>query len=116
MTLFYSFIFCGFICLIGQVIMDNSKLTAGHITSFLVVLGAFLGMFDLYNKIINYVGAGAILPITSFGNTLFNSAYTGFKSSGFIGIFDNILTNVSLGISSAIIFSFIFSIFSKVKD
>ena len=116
MTLIYSFLFSGFVCLIAQIIMDNTKLTAGHITTILVVLGAFLSMFGIYDKIIDFVGAGSILPITSFGNTLFNSAYIGFKSSGLLGIFDNILTNVSLGISSAIIFSFLFSIFSKVKD
>ena len=116
MTILYSFLFCGFVCLIGQIILDNSKLTAGHITSILVVIGAFLGMMGLYDKSIDMVGIGASIPITSFGNTLFNSAYLGFKSSGFLGIFKNILCDVSLGVSAAIIFSFIFSLFSKVKD
>ena len=116
MTLFYSFLFCGLICLCGQIILDNTKLTAGHITSILVVLGSFLGMLGIYDKIALMVGAGANLPITSFGNTLFNGAYTGFKSSGLIGLFDNILCNVSLGISTAIIFSFLFCLITKVKD
>lgn len=116
MTLIYSFIFCGLICLIGQIILDNTKLTPGHVTSILVVIGAFLGMLGCYDKIINFVGVGANIPITSFGNTLFNSAYSGYLSGGFIGIFNKVLCNVSLGISSAIIFSFIFTIFTKVKD
>ena len=116
MTILYSFLFCGLMCLIGQIILDNTKLTAGHITSILVVFGAFLGMIGIYDKIINIVGVGASIPITSFGNTLFNSAYLGFKSSGFLGIFNNILCDVSLGVSAAIIFSFIFSILAKETD
>ena len=116
MTIFYSFLFCGFICLIGQIILDNSKLTPGHVTSILVVIGAFLGMFGVYDKIADCIGAAANIPITSFGNTLFIGAYTGFKSGGFIGLFENMLGNVSLGITVAVIFSFIFSLITKVKD
>ena len=116
MTILYSFLFCGFVCLIGQLILDNSKLTAGHVTSILVVVGAFLSMFGIYDKFIEIVGAGASIPITSFGNTLFNSAYLGFKSGGFLGIFNTILRDVSLGISAAIIFSFLFTIPTKAKD
>ena len=116
MSILYSFLFCGLICVIGQVILDNTKLTPGHVTSILVVVGAFLGMIGIYDKIIDVVGAGASIPITSFGNTLFNSAYIGFKADGFLGIFSSILKDVSLGISAAIIFSFLFSIPNKVKD
>lgn len=116
MTIIYSFLFCGFICLIGQIILDNTKFTPGHVTSSLVVLGAFLGMLGCYDKIIDFVGVGASIPITSFGNTLFNSAYSGYLSGGFIGIFNELLCNVSLGICSAIIFSFVFTLLTKVKD
>lgn len=116
MTIFYSFLFCGFVCLVGQIILDNSKLTAGHITSLFVVVGAFLGMCGIYDKIVDCVGVGANIPITSFGNTLFNGAYTGFKSGGIIGMFEGMLCNVSLGITSAIIFSFLFTLPNKVRD
>ena len=116
MTIIYSFIFCGFICLIGQIILDNSKLTPGHVTSLFVVFGSFLGLLGCYDKIIKLVGVGANIPIVSFGNTLFNGAYNGYLTNGFLGIFENMLKNVSLGITSAIIFSFIFSLFAKVKD
>lgn len=116
MSIIYSFIFCGFICLLGQIILDNTKLTPGHVTSMFVVIGAFLGFLGCYDKTIEIVGVGANIPIVSFGNTLFNGAYTGYLSSGLLGIFETMLKNVSLGITSAIIFSFIFSLFSKVKD
>ena len=116
MTILYSFIFCGFVCLLGQIILDNSKLTAGHVTSIFVVIGSFLGFAGIYDKIISFVGTGANTLIVSFGNTLFNGAYMGFRSGGIIGLFSNILVNVSLGISGAIILSFIFCLFSKVRD
>ncbi len=116
MTLIYSFLFCGFVCLIAQIILDNSKLTPGHITSIYVVSGAFLGFLGVYDKIVEFVGAGANVPILSFGNTLLSFAVEGFEKSGLLGIFDNILVGVSVGISSAIIFSFILTIFTKVRD
>lgn len=65
MTILYSFLFCGTICLISQIIMNNSKLTFGHITSMFVVIGSFLGVFGIYDKIISIVGIGANLPIIS---------------------------------------------------
>lgn len=116
MSILYSFLFCGIVCVIGQLILDNTKLTPGHVTSILVVVGAFLSMFGIYDKFVDVVGMGATLPITSFGNTLFNSAYEGYLVDGFIGIFNNILCEVSLGISAAIIFSFLFSLPGKVRD
>ena len=70
MLLFNSFIFCGFVCMISQIVLDNSKLTPGHITSILVVIGAFLDSFGVYDMIIKIVGGGAQLPITSFGHSL----------------------------------------------
>lgn len=116
MTLLYSFLFCGTMCLIGQIILDNTKLTPGHVTSILVVFGAFLGMLDIYDKFIDMVGAGATIPITSFGNGLFNGAYKGYLSSGFLGIFNNMLANGCVGIATAVIFSFFFSLISKPRD
>ena len=116
MTILYSFLFCGLVCLISQIIMNNSKLTFGHITSMFVVIGAFLGIFGIYDKIISIVGIGACLPIISFGNTITNSVYYGYQSGGILGIFNNILSGVSLGISATIIISLILIIFFKPKD
>ena len=116
MTLVYSFLFCGLICLIGQVILDNTKLTPGHVTSMFVVLGTILATFNLYEKVGNVVGAGASIPIISFGNVLLNGAYAGYQQFGVIGLFSHLLSGVSVGISSAIIFGFLLSSFGKVKD
>lgn len=116
MTIIYSFLFCGLICLIGQIILDNTSFTPGHITSIFVVLGSFLCSISLYEKILKVVGIGASLPIMSFGNLLTKGAYTGYLENGFIGIFTNILCNVSLGISSVVIFSFFLMLIFKPKD
>ena len=116
MLLINSFLFCGFICMISQIILDNTKLTPGHITSILVIFGAFLDSFHIYDMIIKVVGGGAQLPITSFGHSLIHGALAKAESAGFIGIFMGMFDLTATGISAAIIFSFFFTIFFKPKD
>ena len=116
MTLVYSFLFCGLVCLIGQLILDNTKYSPGHVTSGMVILGTILGCFNIYDKITAFVGTGASVPIISFGNILVNSAYQGYLMQGIIGIFGNMLTGVGVGIVSAVVFAFFLSLFSKVRD
>lgn len=116
MTLVYSFLFCGLVCLIGQIILDNTKLTPGHVTSMFVVMGALLGVFNLYDKIGSIVGAGASIPISSFGNLLLNGAYEGYLEMGTIGLFSGMLITVSAGVVSAVVFSFVSTLFTKAKD
>ena len=111
-----SFLFCGFICLVGQIILDNTKLTCGHITTLFVVLGAFLDIFDIYDWFIIRVGAGALVPITSFGHSLIHGALDSARSFGIIGLFSGMFNLTTTGITSVIIFSFFLSIFFKPKD
>ena len=115
-SLFNSFLFCGFVCMISQIVLDNSKLTPGHITSILVVLGAFLDSFSIYDEIIKVVGGGAQLPITSFGHSLIHGALAKAKDVGFMGIFMGMFDLTATGISAAILFSFLFTLFFKPKD
>ncbi len=116
MTLVYSFLFCGTLCLIAQVIMDNTKLTPGHLTTMFVVVGTILGCFNLYDKISEVVGAGAFIPIMSFGNTLITTAYEGYLKEGVLGLFGNMLSGVGVGVVSAVVFAFFFSMLSKIRD
>ena len=116
MLLFNSFLFCGFICMISQIILDNSKLTPGHITSILVVIGAFLDSFSIYDKIIKVVGGGAMVPITSFGHSLIHGALAKANQYGIVGILMGMFDLTSTGITSAIIFSFIFALIFKPKN
>ena len=116
MTLIYSFLFAGFTCLIGQIILDNTNLTPGHITSIFASFGAVLACFDLYDIITTKVGMGASLMIINFGSSLTKYAYLGYLKEGFLGIFRNILSGSSLAISSTIIIASIITIFTKPKD
>lgn len=111
-----SFLVCGLICLIGQIILDNTKLTPGHITSLFVVTGAILSFLGLYDWVREYSLVGSSIPITSFGNALYQASYTGYLEDGFIGMFNNLLSTTSAGISGAVFFGFIFSLLFKVRD
>ena len=99
-----------------MLILDNTKLTPGHITSILVVVGAFLDSFSLYDKIILYVGGGAQIPITSFGHSLVHGALAKANSLGIVGIIAGMFDLTAAGITSAIIFSFIFALIFKPKN
>lgn len=116
MLLINSFLFCGFVCMISQIILDNTKLTPGHITSILVVVGAFLDSFSFYDQIIKYVGGGALVPITSFGHSLIHGALAKANSYGLVGILMGMFDLTATGITAAIIFSFIFTLIFKPRD
>ena len=116
MLLFNSFMFCGLVCMISQIILDNTKLTPGHITSMFVCIGALLSFLGLYDIIRDYSLVGSSIPITSFGNALYQAALEGFQEHGFIGMFNNLLSTTSAGISGAVFFGFMFSLLFKIKD
>ena len=116
MTFFYSFLFCGIVCLIGQIILDNTKFTPGHVTSLFVVTGAFLDSFGLYDKFIKLFGSGTLVPITSFGHSLIHGALDKAESSGILGLLGGMFSLTSTGIVAAIVFGFILTMFFKAKD
>ncbi len=111
-----SFLFCGIVCLIGQLILDNTKLTPGHITTIFVVLGSFLDVFGIYDKIILWAGGGAMVPITSFGHLLIHGAMATTNDVGIMGLMSGMFNLTASGITAAIVFSFIFSLIFKPKD
>lgn len=110
-----AFLICGCICLIGQLIYDNTKLTAGHITSIFVVVGAMLDTFGLYDRLIEFAGMGASLPITSFGHSLIHGAIAKAQQEGLIGIALGMFDLTAAGITSAILFAFLTSLIFKPK-
>ncbi len=113
--LFFAFIIGGLICVIGQLIMDTLKITPAHTTCTLVVIGAILGGFGFYDTLVKFAGAGAFIPISSFGNSLVTAAIAEAKETGFIGIFNGLLKNVSGGVSAAVAFGFLAAIIFKPK-
>lgn len=111
----FAFIVGGLICVIGQLILDILKITPAHTTCTLVVVGSILGGLGLYDPLVKFAGAGAFVPISSFGNTLVTSALIDAGETGFIGIFTGILKSVSSGVSAAIVFGFLAAIIFKPK-
>lgn len=111
-----SFLFAGVICLLGQVILDNTKLTPGHVTTLFVVIGTFLDMFGFYDKIILWVGGGALVPITSFGHLLIHGALARASDIGIMGLAMGMFDLTSTGIIAAIVFSFLLALVFKPRD
>ena len=115
MIYFNAFIMCGIICVIGQFILENTNLTLGHLNAILVISGAILSFFGIYECMLDFAQAGASIPITNFGHLLFKGAYEGFLSDGMTGLLKGILTTSSGGLSVAIIMAFLVAIFSRPK-
>lgn len=111
-----AFIFAGIVCLIGQIILDNTKLTPGHITALFVVIGAFLDLFNIYDKFVLWAGGGALVQITSFGHLLIHGALEKAAEFGFMGLAMGMFDLTSSGIISAIVISFFLSLIFNPKD
>ena len=112
---FWAFIVGGIFCVIGQLLFDVAKLTPGHTLSLMVVAGAVLDGFGLYEPLIDFAGAGATIPITSFGNSLVHGALQEAKLHGIVGVLTGMFEVTSSGISAAIIFGFIGALIFRPK-
>lgn len=110
-----AFLVGGAICALGQIMMDVFRMTPAHTMTALVVSGAVLGGLGLYQPLIDFAGAGATIPISSFGNSLFMGAWREYEMNGLIGVLTGIFEITSAGISAAIIFGFIASLIFKPK-
>jgi len=115
MQYLWAFLVGGGICLIGQLLFDVAKLTPAHTMALLVVAGAVADGLGLYEPLIKFAGAGATVPITSFGNALVHGALSELKRDGWIGVITGIFEVTSAGISAAIIFSFLAALVVKPK-
>lgn len=111
----WAFLVGGAICAVGQIIMDMTKLSPGHIMVILVVAGAVLDGLGLYDPLIKFAGAGATIPITSFGNSLVHGAMAEAQTHGFVGIITGIFEVTSAGVSAAIVFAFLAALVAKPK-
>lgn len=115
MIFLWAFIVGGLICVIGQLMFDVFKLTPAHTLTALVVIGAILDGLGLYEPLIDFAGAGATVPITSFGNSLVHGALEEANKHGLIGVITGIFEVTSAGISAAIIFGVIGALLFKPK-
>lgn len=115
MDFFWAFLIGGAICVVGQLMMDVMKLTPAHVTTSFVVIGALLDAFGIYDNLIKFAGAGATVPITSFGHSLLHGAMASAEEHGFIGIAMGIFELTSAGISSAVLFGFLVAVIFEPK-
>ena len=112
----YAFLFSGLVCLICQVVLDNTKVTPGHITSSVTVIGAILSFLGIYDKLITYTGAGATVLISNFGHMLYDGAIRGYENSGILGIFQGLLGTPAVALVTVVVASFCFTVIFKAKD
>ena len=114
-SLLKCFIIGGLICIIGQILIDKTKLTPARILVIFVTTGAILGGLGIYQYLVDFAGAGATVPLTGFGNNLAKGAIEGVKQSGLIGAFTGGVKAAAGGISAAIFFGYLAALISKPK-
>ena len=105
----------GLICALVQILLEKTKMLPGRVMVLLVCTGALLGSLGLYDKLIDFAGAGASVPLLGFGNTLFKGVKKAILSDGFLGIFKGGFTASAVGISAALIFVYLASLIFKPK-
>ena len=111
-----AFVFGGLLCLIGQILIDKTKLTPARILVLYVVLGVVLSALGLYQPFADFAGAGATVPLTGFGNTLAEGVKKAVAEDGFLGAFTGGLRATAGGITAAIVAGLLASIFFKPRD
>ncbi len=111
-----AFVVGGLLCLIGQVLIDKTKLTPARILVSYVVIGVVLGGLNIYPKLVEFAGAGATVPLTGFGNTLAKGVREAVDEDGFLGIFTGGLKASAGGITIAITSGLLASLFFRPKD
>jgi stage V sporulation protein AE len=111
-----AFLIGGLICAIVQILIDKTKLLPGRIMVGLVVSGTIISAIGLYEPFLNFAGAGASVPLLGFGNILFKGTKEAIATDGFIGLFKGGLTASAVGISAALIFSYIASLIFDPKS
>ncbi len=110
-----AFLIGGLICVIGQLLFDLTPFTPGHILTGFTVAGGILGGLGIYDRLIDFAGAGALLPISSFGNALAKGAVAEAARTGILGVLTGMFELTSTGITAAILFGFIMAIIFKPK-
>ncbi len=115
MQILRAFVVGGLICVIGQILIDKTKLTPARILVIFVTAGAILGGLGIYKYIVDFAGSGATVPLTGFGYNLSKGAIEAVKQYGLIGAFTGGVKAAAGGIAAAIFFGYIASLISKPK-
>ena len=111
-----AFLIGGLICVIGQLLIDLTKLTPARVLVFFVAAGVILSGFGLYGPLVEFAGAGATVPLTGFGWTLAKGVEEAIREDGLLGIFTGPFRACAAGLGAAVIFALIAAIFSRSGD
>lgn len=115
MSLLKCFVVGGLICVIGQILIDKTKLTPARILVIFVTTGAILGGLGIYKHLVDFAGAGATVPLTGFGYNLAKGAIEGVKETGLVGAFTGGVKASAGGIAAAVFFGYLAALISKPK-
>ncbi len=111
-----AFVVGGLICVVGQILIDKTKLTPARILVSFVVAGVVLGALGLYEPLVEFAGAGATVPLTGFGYLLSKGALEGVREIGLMGALTGGITAAAAGIGAAVVFGFLISLIFKPGD
>ena len=112
----WAFLVGGAICVIGQLLIDFTKLTPARILVGYVITGVILGALGIYPKLVAFAGAGASVPLSGFGNLLAKGIQEGIADKGLFGIFSGGLTSAAGGITAAMLFGLLAAFCFRPKD
>ena len=115
LDLLKAFAVGGGICVIGQLLIDFTKMTPGKVLVLFVVLGVVLGALGIYEPLVDFAGSGATTPIIGFGYSLAKGVVKAINEKGFIGVLTGGVIATAGGISAAVFFGLLFSLISKPK-
>lgn len=111
-----AFVVGGLICVVGQLLIDLTKLTPARILVSFVTLGVFLTAIGVYEPLVQFAGAGATVPLTGFGYTMAKGTLEMIREKGVLGILSGGLAASAAGIGAAIFFGYIAALLSKPGD
>lgn len=111
-----AFVVGGLICLVGQILIDKTKLTPARILVLFVTLGVVLTAVDLYGPLVDFAGAGATVPLTGFGYTMAKGVVKAIQEQGILGILTGGVTAAAAGIAAAVFFGYLAALISKPSD
>lgn len=111
-----AFLIGGLLCMIGQIVIDKTKLTPARVLVSYVVIGVFLGAIGIYKPFADFAGAGATVPLTGFGFNLAKGVKESVQEQGFLGIFTGGLKACAGGITAAVTAGLLASLIFKPKD
>lgn len=115
MNIINAFLIGGFICLIGQILMDQFKFLPIHITVLFVVLGSVFEAFNIYDYLIDFAGSGALVPISNFGHSMTHAAVETALEEGYLGLLTGVFNLSASGLSFAVFIAFIISLIFKPR-